>query len=865
MMWVGQPVVSIPLETTKTWLAKDRLHQEGSMRTRFFSLVAVPVLTLACMLPAALQAQTVASFDLPAQPLVDSLKAIANQSNSNVFYEPGVVAGKQAKALKLSGTVDGALKELLEGTGLTYTYADDKTIRIVLEGEGRPAASVERAASQRLAQADTVEPPSSNQEPAPRSSDERDNASSADPAQDAMLEEVVVTAQKRKQSIKEVPLSVSAISGEDLELRDVDNALGLQFVVPSLSVAEFGAGRQVITVRGVSSGRGTSSLTGVYLDEIPVSGAQDGFSPAYVDLRTIDLERVEVLKGPQGTLFGEGAVGGVIRYMTRDPELNELGGRVTGTFYGTEDGGFSDEFIGILNVPIAKEVFGIRIAATYEDKAGWIDKPAIGENDFNDNEVKNARLKALWRPTPDLALRGLVNIHRNEGGGTNSVNLQPLRESRFQSAFDPAVPTDYSDEYEIYNLTGTYDLKFAELLSSTSRTESEGVFARTQFLDGDPVPFMEILIRDYALSSSTTSQELRLTSSGAGPFNWVVGGSYKESEIDAAFLSGVDAVLFSGAVVLEDLLAGITTTERSEAWAGFANASYLFMDRLEIGGGVRYFSDDREVFDSTDPVGTFVSGSFDAWTYRAYVRFAVSDGINLYINIADGFRSGGFNDASAIALGAPATFDPETSVFYEAGAKTTWLDGRVGFDVAFFKGKYEDRLEDVSTNLVQYTVNTGEAEIEGFEWLLSWRPIEPFSLSFSGDVTDTENTVVDVASGLSPVLKGDPLNFVPDRSLALSANYAFAWAPGIPGHVDLSFNRKGEQFAIFRGGVGLPLDISPPVEFLQASIGAEWNGFQVSLFGRNLLDERGPINPSETGDRSQARPRSIGVAIGKKF
>jgi outer membrane receptor protein involved in Fe transport len=704
---------------------------------------------------------------------------------------------------------------------------------------------------------------------------------------EGQLEEVVVTAQKRKERTIDVPMSITAISGEKLTAAGITNMRDLSFAVPSLSVNETGPGRQLITLRGISGLRGTSSLIGVYLDELPVSGLQDGRSGvAYADLRVIDLDRVEVLKGPQGTLFGEGAAGGVIRFMTKDPDLSRLGGELSTELFNTAKGGWSEEVTGVVNAPLVKDVFGIRIAAKYENTSGWIDHPAgipapmtasgpiglpsIGHEDINDSEVKHVRVKALYTPTSNLRISGMAEIHRNTGGASNIVNQEPIKDSNFLQAFDRNAPTGYYDDYDMFNLAVAYDFGFAEFVSSTSHAKLDSVQSETQVIDGEPVPWLEILVREYQNHQSITSQEFRFTSARKGPFNWTLGANYKDAELTGGYGdAGFDAVVGAfGYFVFSGAQPGFEPTNKSKSWAGFADASYEFFDRLEVGGGLRYFDDAREYFDKGASPITIQSADFSKTTFRAHIKYAISDDANVYFNAGNGFRSGGFNDAANVAGGAPLTYLPETTMSYELGAKTSLLNGRIRLDAAAFYTEYQDMI---ASRLLQgglgYTANGQNAEVKGLEAELGWAATDRLTLSLAGDVTDTEITELDPTDPNPVYVLGDPISNVPKYGLSATADYRFKWMGSMPGFFQLSFNRKGKAYVSDRSNT-LIIDrqiVSSELNMLNASVGGEWSGWNWSLFGRNLLDEDELIKLFSTGQTAQLRPRSVGIAIGKSF
>jgi outer membrane receptor protein involved in Fe transport len=698
----------------------------------------------------------------------------------------------------------------------------------------------------------------------------QDQATSSEQLESA---DIVVTAQKREERTTDVPLSITAISGETLERRNIANIADLSYAVPGLSVLEYGAGRQELVIRGIQGSRGGSSLTGVYLDEIPLTGAQDGYIGNNLDARTIDLKRVEVLKGPQGTLFGEGAAGGVIRLITNEPDLNDVGGEVKATLFGTRDGSASYQALGIINVPLVDDRLALRVAATYEHGGGWIDQPSIGRKNINDNDLKHVRAKLRFSPSAAVDLIATAIIHRNKGGGSPIANVEPFRTGTFEQAIDPNIRTDFTDEYDAYNLTGIFDLDFATLTSSTSYFRGEGVSSFTQNRPGSQ---LTLVVPDYVTKPKTFSQEIRLASNGDTPLKWVVGAQYKNSRIDASFGSGFEIYIRDNLgveVVLNNINANNVRVQKSDAWAGFADASYTFFDRLEVGGGLRYFSDTRRAsqlpnFGAPPRPETVQKADFDKLTWRAFVRFEAADDINLYANVANGFRSGGFNDATFVAQGAPPSFGPETALFYEVGLKSLLLDRRLSFEAAAYTGKFTDQLQDVTFvnpagNIIQYTLNAGVSRIRGAEVSMSLQASNRLRLGFNAEVIDTKYTRV---TALSPFIVGDPMNLVPDHSISASATYRVDWSSEIAGALDLSFNRQGRKVYTTRNdSFATSPNVTSPLNFLQASASAEWQGFTLTVFGRNLLNERKAVTPHPYGARVQARPMSLGFSVSKQF
>jgi outer membrane receptor protein involved in Fe transport len=281
-------------------------------------------------------------------------------------------------------------------------------------------------------------------------------------AQELVVEEVIVTAQKREQRLVDVPVAITALGGEEIAQKGLLNIQDIAFAVPGMALREDGPGSYQIFMRGLSNQYGSDALVGVYLDEAPVT--LSGFDQ--LDVRPVDLERVEVLKGPQGTLYGQGSVAGAIRYITKSPDLNEWGGSISAQESFISGGDSREVISGVLNAPIVTDKFGIRIAAHAEEGGGWQDQPEAGIKDGNNQDLRIVRTKMLWKPTDALSVQGMFLVHRNE----SQLGLGYEQPDRTVTvAVDPArrlVPKKF--EYDLYNLDVKYDLGYAELLSSST-------------------------------------------------------------------------------------------------------------------------------------------------------------------------------------------------------------------------------------------------------------------------------------------------------------------------------------------------------------------------------------------------------------
>lgn len=699
---------------------------------------------------------------------------------------------------------------------------------------------------------------------------------------DGGLQEIVVTAQKREEKLRDIPLSVTAVSGDFIAKRGIKDVVDLANTVPSLSAFPVSPGQNLLSIRGISTFRGDSALVGTYLDEIPLSGGIRIGDGAGLAVQALDLARVEVLKGPQGTLFGEGAIGGVVRYISNDPDLDSFAGNVKGTYFATRHGSESGEISGMLNVPLVNDVLGLRIAGTYQKHGGWIDNIGTGVDNYNSDDIGEIRFKLLYEPTDKLTVSGLVTLHRLDYDGQNLLSVLPYNKSLFKQSVFLDYPTDGYNDFDLYNVTANYDFGFATLLSSTSYFNlrvfnSFGWISQIIPGKGDPTVAgggWEVLIPPNPGKQTSFSQEFRLTSNGDGPFKWIIGANYKDTRTNYRSNDPI-ATYFKisddpAVPLVTENYGGYTAHIPSKAKAVFADASYEFWDKLEVGGGIRYFTEKRDRLD-IDRFGVVtgdVSGTFKKTTYRAFAKYKVTDAINLYANTATGFRSGGFNIPASIAFGAPASYAPESATFYEAGIKTSFLNGKVTFDLAYYNGKYKDQVQanfrfDDAGHGYGYFANAGDATIKGIEWALNVSPVRDLRLGFSGNVPKTKFVS---SSPSAPVLPGDPIDFVPKYELMANAQYDFQWAPEVDGFLSINGTWKGRQQNTNRdSGVGYVINIGPKHTWIDASLGAEFNGYRFIIFGKNLADELGILAPQFSGIRPQARPRQIGFSVEKSF
>ena len=558
----------------------------------------------------------------------------------------------------------------------------------------------------------------------------------AAPAQGNDGELIVVTATKRKEAILDIPQSVTVLGGETIERQQATTFQQYLNEIPGLSLTESEPGSSRLTLRGVNTG-GVSSTVAVYVDEMPFGSSSGLVNGAILtgDIDPFDLARIEVLRGPQGTLYGANSLGGIFKYVTNEPKLGELSGRARGGIEFVDNGGTGYSANALVNAPLGDQA-AVRASGFWRKRAGWVDafpqpvtfnnifgipnftrtETSIDDNNINDNQSYGGRGSILFEPTEQLTVRLTaflqnLNTHASSNVEVNPNTLDPINGEFDQTSF---VPEFNHVKYRIYNATIDYDFGFADLVSATSygkltsnfRTDATLAFAGafnsvfgplSPFPGGlppgvvGPFPFPARITTDTlgVAQDQTTglkkfTQELRLASPSNDKFEWMVGGYYtKEDGVIDQHINGV-VLIDQGALEdeLTDLLFARVDSNYEEI-AGFANVTWHASDRFDITGGARWSHNNQ---DSSQVVGgpfaplqfggaipQFEDGQSDesVFTYSLSPRFELDDNTAVYARVAKGYRPGGPNAVPPLSGAALAAF-PTT---YDADTLTSWEIG----------------------------------------------------------------------------------------------------------------------------------------------------------------------------------------------
>ncbi len=703
-------------------------------------------------------------------------------------------------------------------------------------------------------------------EPAPDAAAER---------QSTRIEEIVVTATRRREEARKIPLSIRVFSSEDLAAKGATDLEDVLPATPSVDYAAILPGLTSLNFRGISAPIGESTV-GVYIDEMPVT-ADLGGQP---DIKTFDLERIEVLRGPQGTLYGEGSMGGTLRIITNKPDSTNFGANVEVGAKTTRYGKESYDVKGMVNLPLIRDRLALRAVGFYIDQAGYIDNTQLSEADVNSEKSMGGRIALKYTPNDKFTANATVLYQSTDVGGTN------VSDENYRQESSVAEPRD--DEYTLANLTLTYDFPAVQLLSATSywdRPTTRVVATRgTEAF----VPIIQSLIlgqtglasgpitaiySDLDVGYEIFTQELRLVSQGESRLRWTLGGFYKDSKRDTFQSSVADGP--NKPLLPYPLILGVTDVS-FEQKALYGEVSYRLTDRLTATVGARWFDEvQKRVGNQT---GAFASAaaavngevSISGITPKAALAFELNDEVMLYANAAQGFRAGGVNETLVVGLGAPPTFEEDSLWQYELGAKTLWLDGRLALSGSVYRIVWSDfQTTGVPISIFTYTINGGEAQSDGFELELQARPLR--GLEFSAGYSYTDARLTD-DTATAPA--GTPLPFVAKNKYSAAVQYRFPLRAGLYGLTRFEYRASdGREGTISNAPTQAARDArrflyNPSYSLGDARIGVEAENWQLYAFVNNIWNERisyfhvfsAPNSPSFVNE-----PRSVGLTFRRQF
>lgn len=856
-------------------------------------------------------------LDIPAQDLGAALKALGAAANEQVLFSNDVVTGLHSPHLKGEYSTDEAFMLLLKGSGLkvdrttsgvllirsnkpsspegisssplqgTGTGTDSQrthaSTRVLSEhvnlseGEGRGQSFWNRF---RLAQAD--QPKTTGD----RSAAESRTASEGKPA--SYLEEVIITARKRAELLLEVPVPVTAISGESLSVNNQSTLRDYYLKVPGLNINMQGAyDGTTISIRGISTGPFNEGTTAVVLDDVPyTSSAQLG--DVVVEIDPSELERLEVLRGPQGTLYGASSLGGLLKYVTVEPSVDGVSGQVQAGFSTITNGdGLGSNASAAVNVPMSDTV-AFRVSAFKRKTPGWYDNPVFGEEGVNWNDSEGGRASILWRPSDRFSLKLAALLQNVDSGANGYANLLPGEtEPRGLNQYTTPNFGGSHGKYRVYSAhidatVGSVDLSSITAYVNTDRvfeaSTRPGAFAfwTQPFFGTDAIG----IVPEHHGDKFT--QELRASIPLTEKVDWRLGVFYSKEDYDltATFW----ALDFDTGEMLGEVLI-VHPPSRYTQQSLFSDAVIEFTDRFDLQLGGRYSEHKTESLTTTISGAIFgggtvtnpaISSTDDALTYLVVPRFRLSPDAMFYGTVATGFRSGGPNPNRGIA-GIPDGYEPDETHNYEIGFKGRLFDGLLTLDTSVYYIEWKDmRVANLfSPPPVQlaYTGNVGGAESKGWEFALELRPTESLTIAATGALSEAKLTTDfpdPFGAGNLPEA-GDDLPFNPDFAGSLSVDKEFPFIGGSVGHVGATLTYVGDRGSFIGEAQGSPTEmIMSAYDNTDVRVGARWDHLEINIYANNVFDQRNAIVKGFGGSPPEAialytQPRTIGVTTTYKF
>ncbi len=784
-----------------------RVAQVPSHWRRWFArrqIGEAPVLLLPILYAAAALANPV-SFQIEAQEAPGALTQFALQAHQQVLFDAARLRGHRTNALSGKFEPQEALAVMLKGSGLKAVAREGNVL--VVEPEEPETEPVQRkrgvlrdqSGVQLVGTADSGVTPL------------------------GALEEVVVSAEKRQSTVQETPISITAITGEDLEARGLTNLVAVSRDTPGMSFRSAGPGQTEFEIRGVSSTGGSVGTVGFYLDETPFTPPSFGaIGKVVIDPNLYDLQSVEVLRGPQGTLYGAGSMGGTIRVLTHQPDLGRLDASADVTGSGTAGGGFNRSADLMLNIPLIGDAIALRLVGSSEFRDGWLNRIVVSPfpeptnsgcvlqyswsgcargnvvgnrasrviRRVNSEHLNTVRPSLLIKPFDGLSVSISGLYQRTTMGGYDNFDIPPGCGSGVlcghYQPFDTAEP--FSDLVRLLSTVVHYDTPIASFTSASSywtRDESQTQDASEALENVLGPPFSPAPLSEID-DSRQLSEELRAASNTDGPFQWLVGGFY--SDFDYTWGQSWYSTIFSsaanplGAIYVAD----IPTHMRQ--YAAFTEESYKITPTLKLTAGMRAFSyrseattrysgvltpsgDAAEFAESTNTSAHGLNPKFN-------LSYTPTHDLTVYGTASKGFRPGGISEAfpqsclpglAAVGLN-PTTaqsYGPDSLWNYELGEKARLMEGRITVNSDIYYIRWHD-IQQVIPQTCSYILvqNAGNARTFGPELEVKTRLTDRLTASFSGTYT---NAVIDEPKFGIPA--GQPLLNIPKYTASVSLDY----------------------------------------------------------------------------------------------
>jgi iron complex outermembrane recepter protein len=818
-------------------------------------------------------------INIPAQNLASALEQLSRQSGTDLVYRPEQVGQFHSGPLVGEYTAAEAVTELLIGTPLKVSEDSTGALLIAtplaaVANGGEATASQEggKSSSQdfRVAQVDKASIGSQIDQQNPPQSEQRVD-----------LQEVVVTAQKREERLNDVPVPVAVLDARQLSdtgqngIRDYFNE------VPGLNAKTDGHGYTNLSIRGISTGGYTNPTVAITVDDVPI-GATRGFGSrtSAPDLDPSDLARIEVLRGPQGTLYGASSLGGLLKYVTLDPTSEEFHGNLRASGGGVSYGHDADYGLRVsANIPLS-DGLALRASAFGRHDAGYVDNPATGKNSVNAGNAYGGRLAIEWPLGADWKNKLAATVQRYQTDGTSDVVLTPGG-----GLFEQSQPTNlgaFRHTLQIYSDTITGAIGPVDLTSITgySIDHYDSTIDISIFYGGTPTEALYGVEGAAQTARSMTrsfTQEVRGTVDLTSQLKLLAGGFYEHQDVPIS----EDYNAFNGATHFVGPLFYDSYPSKYAEYAGFADLTWTFTDQLDVQLGGRWSHNSQSYEESVTGPGAPLVGypvpaiqprehsSDNSFTYLVTPRFRFSPDLMLYARIASGYRPGGPNSLCTL-FPVDCTFGPDRTKNYEVGLKGNLLDHSFSFDASLYHISWQDiqlQIADPVTQNTFYT-NGSRAVSQGIEIASSVRPMRGLTLSGWLALNRAVLTRDIPQNNFSAGSDGDRLPYAAKFSGNAAVDYGFPIVLNFDGFLGARYEYLGDRKDNFAapGGSRADLPAYSQVDLKGGIRSADWT---ITLYANNVADRRGVVSiPAQFylyPALNYTKPRSVGLSVAWSF
>jgi iron complex outermembrane receptor protein len=711
-----------------------------------------------------------------------------------------------------------------------------------------------------------------------------------------------VTASKRQQKLQDVPAAITAVRGETIENLGITSFRDYASLVPGLTQRDSGQpGVGTVILRGLNSGaQQTTATAGFYIDDSPFS------SSGYLGVSALttpepelaEVERIEVLKGPQGTLYGAGSLGGLIRIVTKKPDTNRFFGSVRGEVSQVDSGETGFLVRGSVNVPIATDVAAVSVTGYYRRLPGFVDNVGTGTADVNRSNIAGGRVALLVEPAPGFRINVSGMYQDIDNFGAAGIATLPGTFTPRYGGYSYSAFKNFGGwaRYRLANTTVEYDTGIGTVTASGSYAKYDVSYSgevTNTYIPAGRATLAPIAVATFGVPVDTLlpanslaasffnpaadkwSAEVRFASKRLGPVEFLAGAFYtKEDSTYAADIFPYTAAGVPFAAPYNYLI-HTTTTSKYEEIAAFGNLTFYISDNLDVTGGLRYAHNDQVSGTGGQNSKTYflprAALTFpikdDATTYLGAIRWRPASNISVYARAASGYRPGGPQTNASPPPGAQTLIRSDTVWNYEVGVKGSTLGGAFTYDISAFHIDWNDIQLNTLSNGFVLGGNAASATVDGFEMQLSARPNSLLTVGASvGHTIAKLGDISAAAAALAGAKAGDALPLTSPWTVALIADHRIPFSETVNGNLGATMRFQSETPSNFpllnpTGNFKLPaittVDVRGSVTFNER--------YTATIRVDNAFNQFGVSNIDASGAAVVIRPRSVSLGLGVKF